>query len=275
MVGAGDTRPRHRPARQPPTPRRNPALSRIEDGKVTRNIDYRNLGAEELGSVYESLLELHPELHPEAAAFTLTTAGGHERKTTGSYYTPNESHQRAARQRPRTRARRSRPAQATPNKRSSLFTVLDPACGSGHFLIAAAQRIAKRLAAARTGDDEPSPQGLRTALRDVVTHCLYGIDVNPMAVELCKVSLWMEAVEPGKPLGFLEHHIVCGNSLLGTTPALLERGVPDEAFKPLTGDDKTIARHSRSATSAKAKAGNMLALGQISWLISHARSPRQ
>src|SRR5690606_16190337 len=110
--------------------------------------------------------------------------------------------------------------------------------GSGHFLIAAAHRIAGRLASVRAGGGEPAPSELRTALREVIAHCIYGVDVNPMAVELCKVSLWIEATEPGKPLSFLDHHIVCGNSLLGTTPALLEAGVPDEAFKPLGGDDK-------------------------------------
>ena len=67
------------------------------------------------------------------------------------------------------------------------------------------------------------------------------LDLNPMAVELCKVSLWMEALEPGKPLSFLDGHILVGNSLLGTTPALMENGIPDEAFKPIEGDDKKIA----------------------------------
>jgi len=61
-----------------------------------------------------------------------------------------------------------------------------------------------------------------------------------MAVELCKVSLWMEALEPGKPLSFLDHHIQCGNSLLGATPNLLKDGIPDDAFKPIEGDDKAI-----------------------------------
>ncbi|MCP5114523.1 MAG: N-6 DNA methylase, partial [bacterium] len=122
------------------------------------------------------------------------------------------------------------------------LTVCDPACGSGHFLVAAARRIAKRLAAVRSGDDEPSPEAVQEALRDVVGHCLYGVDINPMAVELCKVSLWMEAVEPGKPLSFLDHHIRVGNSLLGATPALLQKGIPDAAFKPIEGDDKAYCR---------------------------------
>ena len=120
--------------------------------------------------------------------------------------------------------------------------VVDPACGSGHFLIAASHRIAKRLAAARTGDEEPSPDAMRKALRDVIGHCIYGVDVNPMAVELCKVNLWLEALDPGKPLSFLDHRIQCGNSLIGATPALLTAGVPDEAFDPAEGDDKKVCQ---------------------------------
>ena len=100
--------------------------------------------------------------------------------------------------------------------------------------------MANRLAQVRTGDEEPSPEAVRKALRDIVGRCLYGVDINPMAVELCKVNLWLEALEPGKPLSFLEHHIQCGNSLLGATPALLKKGIPDEAFDPLEGDDKKV-----------------------------------
>jgi hypothetical protein len=100
--------------------------------------------------------------------------------------------------------------------------------------------MAKRLASVRTGDEEPSPEATRTALRDIIGRCIYGVDLNPMAVELCKVALWMEALEPGKPLSFLDHHIQCGNSLLGTTPALLRDGIPEVAFTPIEGDDKTF-----------------------------------
>ena len=72
----------------------------------------------------------------------------------------------------------------------------------------------------------------------MVRHCIYGVDINPMAVELCKVALWMETLDPGKPLSFLDHNIQCGNSLIGATPQLLEDGIPDDAFAPMTGDDK-------------------------------------
>lgn len=238
------------------------ALTVLRDDKerVARHVDYRNLGAEELGSVYESLLELHPVVDVTTGAFSLGTAGGNERKTTGSYYTPTSLISElldsalepvlddAVRGLDKDGAERALLA----------VTVLDPACGSGHFLIAAAQRIAKRLAAVRAGDPEPGPDAVHEALRDVVAHCIHGVDVNEMAVELCKVSLWMESTVPGRPLSFLDHRIVCGNSLLGATPRLLAAGVPDEAFKAITGDDKAVVtalRKSNKQQRERALAG--------------------
>ncbi|MGH9075036.1 MAG: Eco57I restriction-modification methylase domain-containing protein, partial [Acidimicrobiales bacterium] len=215
------------------------ALAFTSSQGALRQVDYANLGAEELGSVYEALLEQHPEVNVVARRFALATAAGNERKTTGSYYTPtplivellNSALDPVLGE-----------AAAAPDPEAAILglAVLDPACGSGHFLIAAAHRIARRLAGVRTGEEAPAPEPIRTALRDVIGHCLYGVDVNPMAVELCKVACWMESLEPGKPLSFLDHRIVCGNSLLGATPALVEAGIPDEAFKVLVGDDKAV-----------------------------------
>ncbi|GIV55420.1 MAG: hypothetical protein KatS3mg040_0188 [Candidatus Kapaibacterium sp.] len=120
--------------------------------------------------------------------------------------------------------------------------VLDPACGSGHFLLAAARRLGKELARIRTGEDEPSPERTREAIRDVVAHCIYGVDKNPLAVELCRVALWLEAHSPGKPLTFLDHRIRCGDSLVGVLDlGELERGIPDEAFAPASTDAKDTA----------------------------------
>ena len=217
------------------------ALAFTTAGHARRPVDYKNMGSEELGSVYESLLELHPVLDAGAGKFELTFSSGSERKTTGSYYTPssliNCLLDSALDPVLEEAARQKDPETAILN-----LKVCDPASGSGHFLIAAAHRIAKRLAAIRTGDEEPAPEAYRTALRDVIGRCIYGVDVNEMAVELCKVSLWMEALEPGKPLSFLDHRILCGNSLLGATPALLAKGIPDEAFKPIEGDLKEICK---------------------------------
>lgn len=215
------------------------SLSTVDVGGVRRTVDFRNLGAEELGSVYESLLELHPTLDRATATFTLDAVTGSERKTTGSYYTPSSlisSLLDTALEPVLDEAVRKQDPEAA----ILSLAVVDPACGSGHFLIGAASRIAKRLAAIRSEDPEPSPDDLRAALRDVVGRCLHGVDVNPMAVELCKVALWMEALEPRRPLSFLDHRIVLGNALLGATPELIVAGIPPDAFKPILGDDKKL-----------------------------------
>ena len=220
------------------------ALAFINDRHGRRLVDYKNLRSEELGSVYEALLELLPDVHIEALQFELKTVSGSERKSTGSYYTPESLVQCLL-------DSALEPVMAEALKQLDAaqailrLKVCDPACGSGHFLIAAAHRLAKHLASVRTGDDEPAPEAVRTALRDVIGHCIYGVDINPMAVELCKVSLWMEALEPGKPLSFLDHRIQCGNSLIGATPALLKDGIPDDAFKPIEGDDRTVCSEYR------------------------------
>ena len=218
-----------------------------DKGRGRLPVNFRTLGAEELGSIYEGLLELQPVVHAETGQFELGGSQGNERKTSGSYYTPSslvdcllDSALDPVLEE----------ACKKPDSVAALLDlkIVDPACGSGHFLVAAARRLAKRLAAARSGDDEPSPEAVQHALRDVIGRCIYGVDLNPMAVELCKVALWVEALEPGRPLSFLEAHIQCGNSLLGATPELLGRrddqgrwvGIPDEAFVALEGDDKKV-----------------------------------
>jgi hypothetical protein len=203
--------------------------------KTRRPVDYRNLGSEELGSVYESLLELQPIINLEARSFTLAIVGGNERKTTGSYYTPTSLITvllETALDPVIARAKKQG------EKGILALKICDPACGSGHFLIAAAHRIGRALAQLRTGDEEPTTIHLNTAVRDVISHCVYGVDINPMAVELCKVNLWLESLDSGKPLTFLDHRILVGNSLFGTTPALMAAGIPTDALKFLEGDDK-------------------------------------
>ncbi|MFJ8042138.1 Eco57I restriction-modification methylase domain-containing protein [Kitasatospora sp. NPDC096147] len=219
------------------------ALSVILDPKVgrRRSVDYRHLGSEELGSVYESLLELIPRHDPAARTFELHNLAGNERKTTGSYYTPAaliESLLDSALDPVLDDAVKSGRTREEQEAALLALTICDPACGSGHFLVAAARRLAKRIAQVRTDDPEPSVEVVRTALRDVIGRCIYGVDLNELAVELAKVSLWLEALEPGKALNFLDGHVKQGNSLLGTTPKLLAAGVPDGAYTAIEGDDK-------------------------------------
>ena len=212
-------------------------------------IDYRNLGSIELGSVYESLLELVPMIDQTTLEFRFLegsdeeTSAGNKRKTTGSYYTPDFMVDQLIRTAlmPVIEDKLKDTSYRTAEEALLSMTVIDPACGSGHFLIAAASAIATRLAAVR--DDAGKPEGFRSAFRDVISRCIYGVDINPMAVELTKMSLWIEGYEPGKPLSFLDAHIKCGNSIVGVfdTSVLTEKGIPQDAFKPFDDDDKKYA----------------------------------
>jgi hypothetical protein len=236
---------------------RSLSVVREPKSQVLRVVDYRNLGAEELGSIYEALLEFVPYWDPTTKTYELSITSGNQRKDTGSYYTPTslvESLLDTALDPVLDDAEKSDEAiEALLN-----VTVCDPACGSGHFLVGAARRIAKRVAAIRTGDPEPTPEAVRSAMRDVAGRCIYGVDVNPLAAELAKVSLWMEALEPGRPLTFLDAQIKVGNALVGATPKLLAEGLPDEAFKPIEGDDKKVA-----ATLAKQNKAERSAQGSL------------
>jgi very-short-patch-repair endonuclease len=217
-----------------------------EGNAPPRRVNYAALDTEELGSVYESLLDYHPAITFDTRGrptFVLTF--GSERKATGSYYTPpslvNELVQSALAP---VLEERVRPCRTAREKEAALLAlnVLDPACGSGHFLLAAARRLGKELARIRTGEDEPSPERVREAIRDVVAHCIYGVDRNPLAVELARVALWLESHAEGKPLTFLDHRIKCGDSLVGVLDLeTLREGLPDDAFAPVVGDDRKLA----------------------------------
>ena len=235
-------------------------LAFTRQNKVLRPVDYRNLGTEELGGVYEGLLALTPRVSGDGADFTFAEFAGNARKTSGSYYTPDSLVQcllDSALDPVVEEAVRGKSG-ADAERAILDLKVCDPAVGSGHFLVGAAHRLARHLARVRahaTGESEPSPLLYQHALRDVIGRCLYGVDMNPMAAELCRVSLWLEALEPGKPLSFLDHHIRVGNSLLGTTPELIEAGLPDEAFKPLQGDDRKICTGLRRRNKAERESG--------------------
>ncbi len=237
-------------------------LAYTEQDRALQRVDFANLGPEELGSIYESLLELHPRVETEAARFELFAVAGNERKSTGSYYTPTSL---IAALLDKALDPLLDEAEGSPDPQAAILSikVLDPACGSGHFLTAAARRIATRLAAVQTGELNPTPEAVRHSLRQVVGRCIYGIDLNPMAAELAKVNLWLDAVEPGLPLSFLDHHVVWGNGLIGTNPRLIAEGIPDEAFKAIEGDAKATAAARKRTNAAERRQRNqgLLALG--------------
>ena len=240
-------------------------LCRVPEPGTRRSlaVDFRGLEAEELGSAYESLLQLVPRIDAADRSFALVVLPGNTRRTTGSYYTPSALVEclldaaldpvldaAVARGEEAAIATNAEPSEAAARELLSL-TVCDPACGSGHFLVAAARRIAARLAAVREGTAEPAPEAVRRALHEVVARCVHGVDLNPMAVELAKVSLWLEALEPGRPLGSLDARVKHGNALIGATPDLLRRGIPDEAFTPAADDAKGCAGALRKRNRAE------------------------
>lgn len=241
------------------------AIARFEneDGQLTR-VNYGGLDVEEFGSVYEALLDYEPRVQggtysDQIQGWSFRFAEGTERKSTGSYYTRTELVQELIKsalvpvieERLKEAGTKKERVQALRD-----LKVCDPAVGSGHFLLAAARKIAEYMARVRAGEEQPPPDAYRKALREVIQHCIYGVDMNPMAVELCKVALWLESHSVGFPLTFLDHHIKCGNSLIGLDDLKrLDRGIPDGAFKEVIGDDKEIARKLKKRNHEERKAG--------------------
>lgn len=219
-----------------------------DNGQLVR-VNYADLDVEEFGSIYEGLLEYAPEVKNDHFNFVK----GNERSSSGSHYTPEELVKPLI-----THSLdyliADKLKEADPEAGLLSLTICDVACGSGHILLSAARRVGFELAKVRSGEDQPTPSVLRIAIRDVIKNCIYGVDLNPLAVELCKVALWLEAHEPGQPLNFLDHHIKCGNAIVGLAHyEEIRNGIASEAFKTLPGDDKDIAAALRKKNEAERK----------------------
>jgi len=238
------------------------SLNEFEDAKKNRVlINFRSLDVEELGSIYEGLLELAPVINTDGRHYEFTYEKGSERSSSGSHYTPEDlvkpliqhSLEYLIEDRVQPYYKGKTTADAAIQSLLSL-KVADVACGSGHILLSAARRIAHEVARIESGEQQPNPQSFRKALKQVIHHCIYGVDKNPLAVELCKVALWLESHNPGEPLNFLDHHIKCGDAIVGLAHrSELENGIADEAFKTLPGDDKDIAAAYRNKNKQERK----------------------
>ncbi|MBD2124853.1 N-6 DNA methylase [Microcoleus sp. ZQ-A2] len=250
------------------------ASRRVQKGQL-RRVNYEALDVEELGSVYESLLDFHPQVVQRQGIYEFALVLGSDRKTTGSYYTPPELVGQLIKSALEpVIADKLRGAKTPAEQEAALLSlkVCDPACGSGHFLLAAARRIGKELAKVRTGEAQPGPEPLRKAIRDAIQNCIYGVDLNPLAVDLCKVALWIEGFNRGFPLNFLDHRIKCGNSLVGVLDLdCLKEGIPDEAFKAVTGDDKTLSSQFKKRNKKERETDNK---GQLSIFVDQLDESR-
>ena len=172
---------------------------------------FREFNAEELGAAYESLLELRLSVDTDSWEVALGRGEIHDRKASGSYYTPTALVESIL---DWTLDPAINEALSGDDPESALLDlkILDPACGSGHFLTAAADRVGFALATLRSAQTNPAAGEIERARRDVVQNSIYGVDIDPIAVELCKFAL-----SPGSD----DQRIRCGNSLLGLTPKLL------------------------------------------------------
>lgn len=239
-------------------------------------VNYRDMGPEELGSVYESLLELVPDIQslaqPHAAKLAFVgdddqdvSTQGNTRKLTGSYYTPDGPVQELIKSTlDPVIANTIKANPQDPVEALLKLTVCDVACGSGHFLLAAARRLADEVARLRAPDGAPTSADYRHALRDVVSHCIYGVDKNPMAIALAKTALWLEAYTPDMPLTFLDHHLQVGDALLGVLdPKILNNGIPDEAYAVLSGDNKVTAAAFKKQNKLDLKSWKDVAAGDL------------
>jgi len=246
------------------------AIAWFRENDALVPVNYKSMGTEELGSVYESLLELTPAIDESGKGFGFIKADeeegkGNSRKTSGSYYTPDSLVQQLLDTTlDPVVADRLKGKSTKEDKEKAILsvTVIDPACGSGHFLLGAARRLAEKLASIRAEGGEATDY--RRALRDVIASCIHGVDRNPMAIQLAKVALWLEGYVADKPLSFLDHHLVVGDSILSIIDLdMATKGIPDEAYEVITGDDKAVARalKTRNKTSRdselKLKQGTM------------------
>ena len=189
-------------------------LTRTTDGE---SITYQDLAIQHLGNIYEGLLEYRACVQGTSEKIQLTRDKS-KRKASGSYYTAD------AIVRAMVENTLSPLCKRKTFEEILRLKVLDPAMGSGHFLVGVIDYLALELA---THPDAPpmapgdTDREIAYWRRRVVETCIYGVDRNPMAVELAKVSLWLHTVAKGEPLSFLDHHIRCGNSLIGANIANL------------------------------------------------------
>ena len=190
------------------------AVGTTSSGHHRVRIAYSDLDVEQLGAVYERVLDYEPKTSGSVVDLVRT---GDIRKSTGTFYTPRAVTSDLVR-RTLSPLIAGRSSEAILNMR-----ILDAAMGSGAFLVAACRYLAIAVEEALIREGQWQPHDItmtdRAVLRRrIASRCLYGVDLNPMAVQLARLSLWLATLSANKPLSFLDHHLVTGNSLVGATP---------------------------------------------------------
>ena len=198
------------------------AIGTTSVGHARSRIAYRDLDVEQLGAVYERILDFEPKAKGRDVSLVRS---GDVRKATGSFYTPRAVTSYLVR-------RTLDPLIAGRSSDAILsLRILDPAMGSGAFLVAACRHLADAAEQALIREGQWHPHditsGDRALLRrQIASRCLYGVDLNPMAAQLARLSLWLATLSVNKPLSFFDHHLVVGNSLIGATADDIRRQPP-------------------------------------------------
>ena len=190
------------------------ALTTDRAGDRRTRISYSDLGVEQLGAVYEHILDPVSPM-----------SDGGVRKATGTFYTPRSITEYLVRRTLAPLAHGRSPEQLL------ALRVVDPAMGSGAFLVAACRYLAamyeEALIAEGTVTRGDISNGDRAAYRRMIaTRCLYGVDLNPTAVQIARLSMWLCTLAADRPLTFLDHHLRTGNSLAGARTVDLARQPP-------------------------------------------------
>ncbi len=188
-------------------------------------LHYGDFGVEQLGAVYERVLDLDPAaIGTTQPSVTASKTHSRARKDSGTFYTPQAIADLTIR-------RTLGPLVAgAPADRILELRVVDPSMGSGAFLVAALHYLTHAYERALVAEHRLTPLEIDDATRaswrrTIAQRCLYGVDANPVAVQVARLSLWLATLAQGKPLGFLDHRLRVGNSLLGTTPDAVRRPV--------------------------------------------------
>ncbi len=223
-------------------------------------VDFRDLAERHLGTIYEGLLEFHLAPVAPEGEWTIDLRNDQgERHATGSYYTPDHIVQYMVEQTVGPVLRAAVAGKATDAERLAAVlgvNVLDPAMGSGHFPVEATEYIARFLVdlAVSPDADAGGETDLAHWKRRVAQSCIYGVDLNPLAVELAKLSLWLVTVAQDRPLSFLDHHLRTGDALIGARLADLRLDGGD-------GDGRGQAKRPRKRDRQAATAGQLSMLG--------------
>lgn len=188
-------------------------------------LNYADLGVEQLGAVYERVLDLDPAFVIAGEPDRSTPARHSDaRKDTGTFYTPQSIADLTVR-------RTLGPlVDGMPADRILSLRIVDPAMGSGAFLVAALRYLTDAYERAVVKEGRYAPFEIDDATRAefrraIAQRCLYGVDNNPVAVQVARLSVWLATLAHGKPLSFLDHRLRVGNSLLGTTSAAVRRPI--------------------------------------------------